>query len=72
MSEDVSAELESLLGEVNDRPTLKDTLGKMDDQHFAEVVKVVQSEYDKRVPVDVANMTDGQFNAYVNAVTKQP
>jgi len=66
----MSDELDDLVNELTEQPTLTKTLGSMADDHFAQVVHAVENELVKRRPPDLANMSEGQFNAYVNAVTK--
>lgn len=67
-----SDELESLLSDVTDKPTLNQLLEKMDPTHVAQLHQAVEAELIKRQPPDFANMPEGQFRAYVSALTKQP
>jgi hypothetical protein len=60
--------LDALLAELENEkpPPLKESLGKMDSDHFSQVVQAVNEEYMKRVDstVKVGDMTDNEFREY--------
>jgi hypothetical protein len=57
-------DLEALLAEHTEKPTLNQTLEKMETQHVEQLAQAALTEYSKRVPADVGSMTDAQFEAF--------